>query len=218
MNQTADHLEVEVKFHLDHPQRMHRHLINLGAVAGPRVFETNLRFDDKGQSLKSGRRLLRLRRDSRCRLTFKGPPPPNRSECKVFREFEVDVSDFQTMCTILAEIGYHPVQTYEKWRQTFTWDDVELCMDTMPYGAFLEIEGSEKAIKSTAGRLQLPWERRILSNYLAIFETVRHHFKLPFHDLTFSNFEQHPVDITPLLDRFEIASQAGSHDGSYHKH
>lgn len=208
MNQNPDHLEIEVKFHLYHPEKTLQQLVDLGAVAQPRVFETNVRFEDTGQNLKANHQLLRLRQDDKCRLTYKCKPSRTQSQCKIYREVEVEVSDFQAMRAILGEIGYHPVQTYEKWRQTFRWNMVELCLDTLPYGVFLEIEGSEKEIKKAARRLRLPWGKRILSNYLAMFEALRAHYKLPFHDVTFSNFELHPVDIVPLLEKFETQAKA----------
>lgn len=208
MNQHLDHLEVEVKFHLNHPEKTLQQLVELGAVAQPRVFETNVRLEDTGQNLKANHQLLRLRQDDKCRLTYKCKPPRTQSECKVYREVEVEVSDFKAMRDILGEIGYHPVQTYEKWRQSFRWNEVELCLDTMPYGVFLEIEGPEKEIKKAARSLGLPWEKRILSNYLAMFEALRAHYGLPFHDVTFANFERHPVDIAPLLERFKTHAKA----------
>lgn len=204
MNQKLDHLEVEVKFHLKHPEKMRQQLVELEAVAHPRVFETNMRFEDSEYNLKANHQLLRLRQADKCRLTYKCKPPRTQSQCKVYREVEVEVSDFRAMRAILDEIGYHPVQTYEKWRQTFHWNEVELCLDTMPYGVFLEIEGLESKIKKAARRLRLPWKKRILSNYLAMFEALRAHYNLPFHDVTFANFERHPVDIAPLLEKFEI--------------
>ncbi len=203
MDQSADHLEIEVKFHLKQPGALHRHLMDLGATARPERFERNLRFEDADHSLKAGRKLLRLRHDDTCRLTFKSRPSPMKTECKVYRELEVTVSDFDTMQGILNGLGFKAVQTYEKRRRILSWNRVELCIDTMPYGTFLEIEGAEADIRAAAALLGLPWEKRILANYLAIFEVLRSRYNLPFNDVTFENFAQYPADITPLLDELE---------------
>ena len=103
------------------------------------------------------------------------------------------------MNRILQCLGFRPTQVYEKRRQVFDWHDVEFCLDRMPFGTFLEIEGPGQSIQNAARQLGLVWRDRILTNYLAIFETMRKKFKLPFNDVTFSNFERHPVDIAPLL-------------------
>ena len=188
---------------------MRRRLITMDAASQPETFETNQRFEDHQGTLKANHKLLRLRRDTTCRLTYKSKPARTDSECKVYRELEVEVSDFKTMQSILNALGYRAVQIYEKRRQVFQWNGVSLCLDTMPYGAFLEIEGSEKRIKATARQLDLPWEKRILDNYLAIFEVLREHYHLPFHDVTFANFEAHPADFIPLLERFEFKTRDG---------
>jgi adenylate cyclase class 2 len=189
-----DNLEVEVKFHIGRPAPLLEHLSEIGQVVQPRTLETNLRFDDHQDQLKANHQLLRLRRDKTCRLTYKSKPPPMDTQCKVYREFEVEISDFDTMHAILTALGYHAVQIYEKWRQIFRWQDVEICLDTMPYGTFLEIEGPQDSIQSAAQRLGLSWEKRILENYLAIFEALRKQNHLPFKDVTFSNFKSHPMD------------------------
>jgi adenylate cyclase class 2 len=212
MKNTSNNLEVEVKFYIHQPLVLRQRLVELDAKAPPKVFETNLRFDDRGHTLKSSGQLLRLRRDRDCRLTFKSKPGRSDPQFKVYRELEVSVSDFDTMQGILHGIGYHTAQLYEKWRQVFHWENVALCLDEMPYGAFLEIEGPPESIKPAADHLGLVWEKRILKNYLSMFETLRARENLPFHDVTFSNFENHPVDITPLLSMFEIGKKGRGGD------
>lgn len=203
MTPPGQHLEVEVKFHLPHPSQTLKHLDQMGARARPKVFETNIRYEDDDNSLKRNNCLLRLRNDDQCRLTYKSPPKKQDTQCKVYQELEVEVSDFETMAAILDALGYQGVQIYEKERQTFSFQDILICMDTMPYGNFLEIEGPEQGIRRTAHTLCLQWEKRILTNYLGIFETLRQKYQLPFGDVTFDNFKKHPVDITPCLPLFE---------------
>ena len=79
-------------------------------------------------------------------------------------------------------------QIYEKYRETFTIKSACLCLDTMPFGDFLEIEGDKAAIRALAERLSLPWEHRILTNYLNIFATIKTNHGLGFNDVTFDNF------------------------------
>jgi len=199
MDSETNNLEIEVKFHVTDASQMQQRIIDLGAVVRPKVFETNVRYEDPGNNLKRAGKLLRLRKDKTCRLTFKSRPNHQDPECKVYQELEVGVNDFDTMAAILDALGYKKVQIYEKWRQTFSWRDVLLCLDIMPYGIFLEIEGPKKGIKTTAHMLGLPWSKRILENYLAIFDVLRKDCGLPFYDVTFYNFKQYQVDITPYL-------------------
>ncbi len=212
MNSNPNNLEIEVKFHLADPAAMHQRLLELGAEAQPKVFETNIRYDDNDQSLLRSGRLLRLRQDSVCRLTFKSKPAEQDTDYKIYNELEVEVQDFDTMNAILRALGYDTAQIYEKWRQSFAYNDAIVCMDSMPYGEFLEIEGPKGAIREIARRLGLPWQERILSNYLAIFDRLRHKAGLPFNDVTFNNFKRHPFEITPHIQLLQAGQ--GGHESS----
>ena len=58
----------------------------------------------------------------------------------------------------------------------------------------LEIEGDEKQIRQYARRLELQWNRRILANYLELFDMIRKELDLKFTDVTFDNFKDIEVD------------------------
>lgn len=203
MQKDSSHLEIEVKFYICQSDEIHRRIMNLGANSQPRTFETNLRFENPDESLKNSGKLLRLRQDSSCRLTYKSRPPQEDPDCKVFHELEVEIGDFQIMQKILNALGFRAVQSYEKWRSTYTWQDVVFCLDTLPFGTFLEIEGSKTAIIESAKNLHLVWKKRILFNYLSIFEQLKKKFELPFNDVTFNNFQNHAADITAILPMLE---------------
>lgn len=115
---------------------------------------------------------------------------------------EVEVSDFPTMKLILESLGYHKEQTYEKWRETFTLNDTMLCIDKMPYGNFLEIEGKKENIRNLACKIDLRWEERILTNYLAMFCLIRQKSELSFSDVTFDNFKNFDIDFGEYLPFF----------------
>lgn len=193
-------LEVEVKFLVADLDAVRARLLAVAELMAPRVFERNVRLDTAGQSLLERGQLLRLRQDTRVRLTFKGPAAEDvASEAKVREEIELEVGDFDRMETILGRLGFRPVQSYEKYRETFHWGEVEVVLDELPFGDFVELEGSEKSIKAAAAALGLDWSQRVLANYLALMELARLTFDLSFNDLTFANFESRPVDMGELL-------------------
>ena len=198
-----ENLEIEVKFYLSDMDFIRDRILEIGAVSRGRVFETNLRFDDPDNSLIEKRSLLRLRRDTKTTLTFKSEPPFKNDQFKILKELEVEVSDFATMKHILESLGFREEQVYEKWRETFRLNSANLCLDTMPYGDFLEIEGQKEDIKELAYRIGLKWQKRILLNYLAIFDVIKLKSNLPFYDVTFSNFLNIRFDITKYLDLLE---------------
>lgn len=213
-------LEIEVKFYLYGKNISRNQLLNrmemLGGRSAGRVFERNIRFEDEEHRLLEKRSLLRLRKDHRTRLTFKsesvGVSDRDRKNFKIFNELEVDISDFSTMTLILEALGFHQAQVYEKWRETFVVGDTRICMDTMPFGDFLEIEGQKEDIPELAARIGLDWNRRILENYLGIFAYLKQAASLPFNDITFDDFNglpdgMTPEDFSPHIRRFECNYQ-----------
>lgn len=196
-------VEVEVKFFLPVVEPVRRAILDMGAESHGRVFETNLRFEDSVNSLKRRQSLLRLRKDSAARLTFKSNIPGTDSQFKMRRELEVVVDDFSTMKHILDSLGYHQEQVYEKWRETFSFGKVEFCIDNMPYGDFLEIEGDKESIRAVADRLGLDWDRRILRSYIAIFEVIRQGEHFTFTDITFNNFNMIDSNLNAYLHILE---------------
>lgn len=199
-----NHLETEVKFYLPDRKIIRNRIVELDADNMGRTFETNIVFEDLEKNLIQKKSLLRLRKDTKTTLTFKSEPIVNDNQFKIFRELEVEVSDFSTMKNILESLGFQEEQIYEKWRETFVLSDTTLSLDAMPYGDFLEIEGQKEHIKKLSAKIGLPWEKRILLNYLAIFEIIREKLKLPFSDVTFSNFESIKFDIGEYLPILEV--------------
>lgn len=199
-------IEIEVKFFLDEPAEMERKIAQLGASHESSVKETNIRYETPGQGLLKKRSLLRLRKAERSTLTYKSEPPGEESEYKVHTEYEVCLDDFEMMEKILEALGFYPAQTYEKIRRTYRLSEAELCLDTMPYGNFLEIEGPKETIRSVSEAVGLAWKERILMNYLEMFERIKSEKGLSFTDVTFENFAAIPLEEVAELIR---AFQAG---------
>jgi adenylate cyclase class 2 len=186
----GENLEIEVKFLVaDHGELINQ-LLELGAeVETPRTYERNFIFDNAWQGLARQGKLLRLRQDAGVRITFKGGSPLQaNSEVRVREEIEVSVEDFARTFLILEKIGFEKQFVYEKYRETFSIGDIEAVIDEMPFGNFIELEGAEDDIRSTADALQMDWNKRIIDNYLALHGRLKKHYGLPFDDITFDNY------------------------------
>ncbi len=159
-----------------------------GTLAAPRVREHNIRYDSPDANLSQQGTVLRLRSDSRTRLTYKGVP--QTADGVVTRlEAEVTVDDFEKMDFILRRLGFTPYTIYEKYRTTYQLGEVEIVLDEMPYGSFVEIEGPAPAIHAAMDSLDLNACVSIKTSYLGLFAHMRQALNLPFNDLTFANFE-----------------------------
>ncbi|MDJ0753220.1 MAG: class IV adenylate cyclase [Ardenticatenaceae bacterium] len=185
-------LETEVKFFVKDHAAVRQALSERGAkLTRPRIYERNVVYDTADFQLKNSGRLLRLREDERVRLTFKGPAFEDlTSEAKIREEIEVEAAEFDPLDAIIRKIGFNPKIIYEKYRETYEWGEVEIVLDEMPYGLFVELEGDEAAIKTMAAELGLDWSKRLLTNYLALMQQLKQRLALPFDDITFENFAQ----------------------------
>ena len=187
--------EREIKLYVRHLDQLSARLQELQArLSHPRVLETNLRFDLPDGSLRATGRVLRLRRDSEARLTYKGAGQ-NDQGILDRQEIEFVVDSFEMTRKFLEALGYRQSMIYEKYRTTYEMEDVSIMLDELPYGNFLEIEGeTNPQIQAVAKKLHLDESAAINNSYTGLFENIRKTLELPFQDLTFENFKD--VQIT----------------------
>ncbi len=185
---TQSYTETEIKLYVPDLKAVEKRLHEQGAaLSAARVWESNVRYENAANTLAASGIVVRLRQDSRARLTYKDSSRVENGITSRF-EAEVEVSDFRTMQTILEKLGYHPHMTYEKYRTTYILKGAEVVLDELPYGNFVEIEGEVAAIEQVIQQLELVDARRFGGSYTTLFERVRRHLALSFSDLTFANF------------------------------
>lgn len=188
MTEPLHHIETEAKLYVPHLEIVQARLETLGAMlTAPRVHEWNVRYENAAQTLTRDHIVVRLRKDTRTRLTYKEGSSID-SGIVSRTEIEVEVNDFDAMEAMLAKLGYTPHTTYEKYRTTYELDETEITLDEMPFGSFIEIEGEKTAIRLLIERLELDDAPRMEGGYLDLFEQVKSNLGLAFHDLTFANF------------------------------
>ena len=68
-------------------------------------------------------------------------------------EYESVVADPEAVAAILLNLGLEIRLIYEKRRRTWKYGDVEVVLDELPFGLYMEIEGSVLAIAEAEMRL-----------------------------------------------------------------
>jgi adenylate cyclase class 2 len=184
-----DHFEVEVKFYIQRLERVEARLCALGAgKAQARVHEYNLLFDTEEGELAQQSKMLRLRQDTACYLTFKGASVVVDG-VRQRKEIEFSLDDFDAARATLDELGFCVRMVYEKYRTVYNVEAVLVTLDEMPFGDFIEIEGSDgHSIQEMALNLGLNWEARIQESYADLFHTVCSALGLKTQSLTFETF------------------------------
>ena len=195
--------EVEVKFYVNNSAAVEKKLRSEGAnLVQVRILELNLRFDTPTGSLTKGGRVLRLRQEARAVMTYKGPSLLDQ-QVSMRQEIEFNVSDFTAARHLLEALGFQVAVIYEKYRTTYVIDRVEIVIDEMPFGDFVEIEGPEPdSIQAVAQKLGLNWENRSTDSYIGLFSRLHQKRNFPFRDLTFANFEGIKVEPEELGLRY----------------
>lgn len=148
-------LECELKYLNVDLGSLSAQLNKVGATGSGRYFESNIVFDYPDRSLKEAGVLLRLREKAgKAVLTVKKPPETEvPSTLKVFEEIESVVDDFETVKRALEAVGFHVAFAYEKTREKWEFMDCVICLDHLPFGDYVEIEGTEETVAQCAAAL-----------------------------------------------------------------
>ena len=140
-------VEIEKKYRLPESERgrVIDALKELGAVFERDENEENTIYGS--DSLLAAGAVVRIRRtDQRALLTYKRRIY-EPSDVKQHVEYETEISNPEAADKIVRELNLIPRLLYEKRRSTWRFREVEIVFDELPFGTFMEIEGSRTAIK-----------------------------------------------------------------------
>lgn len=139
-------IETEKKFTLSNDQREQvlAGLKEFGAKYVGEDFEENTLY--RGGVLDQKSAVLRVRKiGDKTVLTYK-QRIENDSDIKRQIEFETIVEKADELVSIIENLGFEKALVYEKRRQTWQFRAVEIVLDELPFGQYMEIEGSITAI------------------------------------------------------------------------
>ena len=170
-------VETEIKLRIPSLRAARKLLRTHGfRVAVRRVFEQNLLLDDAAGSIRTGGKLLRLRRAGKLvTCTFKGVlkrGPHKRREEQEFR-----VSDFDAALALFAGLGYKESMRYEKYRTEFAraGEPGRATLDETPIGIFMELEGPAAWIDRTAKAFGFTKADYVMEGYATLYQAAAHY-------------------------------------------
>jgi adenylate cyclase class 2 len=186
--------EIEIKLFVRDLDVVENRLKAIGAeLEQPRTHEINLRFDTAESELSKAGKALRLRSDTKARMTYKGPSV-NRGGARERQEIEFVVDDFHSAKAFLEALGFRIKLIYEKYRAEFIYQGVRVTLDELPYGKFVEIEGPDPAsIYELCDELKLNWENKISESYVMLFNRLQRQEGYQVRDLIFENFSDEVI-------------------------
>lgn len=186
-------MEIEVKVPVDHVSAIAERARVLGYVpVRDRHFEANVLYDFPDRSLSISGCLLRVRETPEgALLTFKGRVVEDAT-FKVRPETETVCDSGPAVRSILESIGLRPFFRYEKYRQEFRAGEALLCLDEMPFGHYLELEGTPDGIDALARALDLAPASFIKRSYADLYGEHCRNLGIPFGDILFLPGDEHP--------------------------
>lgn len=140
-------IEIEKKYRLNENQfeQIQQTLEDLSADFHGEDFEENTIYG--GGNLQEINAILRIRKIGlKTILTFK-KRTSNDSGIKEQIEHETTVGDAAELEKMFGFLGYKKQLIYEKHRKTWRFKKVEIVLDKLPFGLFMEIEGTVLTIK-----------------------------------------------------------------------
>ncbi|MEP6945650.1 MAG: class IV adenylate cyclase [Acidobacteriota bacterium] len=139
-------IETEKKYRLDKKSLVEftALLRELGAEFAYEAFEEN--YLHRGGILDGRNAVLRLRKtNEKTILTYK-EKIGLQNEFKQQIEHETVVGNVEATEAIIEKLGYKLAVVYEKHRKAYHLGNVEVVLDELPFGFYMEIEGSMEDI------------------------------------------------------------------------
>ncbi len=169
--------EIEVKIRLENKKETQKRLLELGCSIKGLDFQRQYRIRQESLELFNRGIFPRVRENNTGKGTFTIKVKTSKvddSEMAYFErdEYEVEISDGKELAKMLDLLGFSDQQIMEKYRQTWNVFDsnVDIIIDSLPFGDYLEIEGGKKEIEKMLKNLDLQEFPRETTAYWIVYE------------------------------------------------
>lgn len=162
-------LETEVKVRVPSIEVLSGRLEALGFVLEAPLQDETSTLWDRGAELFDQGCALRVRRyGGTTTLTWKGAQQPD-PRFKIRPELETAVADGAALEGVLRALGYAPVMRMVKQRSVYRRGGLVACLDRVPFGCFMELEGAAGDLPAALESLGLAGAEVETRSYPALF-------------------------------------------------
>jgi len=159
-------IESEIKFLIssDKASRIREDILNISKISSKgKFYEKVTMYDNISKLMDKEDARLRIKQvsvekdrfESKVEFSYKRRIKADggiKREEEVETIFETNITSF---VKIINKMGYYPITSYERYRETYLIRDIKITLDQFPFGYILEIEGEENKIKETCDLLGL---------------------------------------------------------------
>lgn len=158
--------EIEVKFKIENIDDIIEKIKKVGGWGGDEIFQKTIRLDTPNDDLEKKGIFLRVRKEVADTMTVK---IKNKHNDNFFEreEYEIKIEDADKAALMLKAVGFLKERILEKYRREFSFEksDTHVVVDRLPFGNYIEIEGSTTEIEKMIESLSLDSKKRIINTY-----------------------------------------------------
>ncbi len=158
--------EIEIKFKIEKADDIRKKLLDLGGISKKPYKQTTYGFfsDD---SIEKG--IFPRIRDEHGKIVFTVKVRPQK-KTKYFerKEYSVEISNVDDGVDIMKSMGYDQIRVFKKVREEWKFKDVEVVLDKLYFGTYIEIEGPKRKIEEMVKKLGFENKERITKAYLGL--------------------------------------------------
>ncbi len=158
--------EIEIKFKIEKADNIRVKLLDIGGVLKKSYKQTTYGFFSE-DSIEKG--IFPRIRDEHGKTVFT-VKVKTRNKTKYFerKEYSVEISSAEDGISIVKSMGYNQVRIFKKTREEWEFKNVEVFLDKLYFGTYIEIEGSKDNIEEMVKKLGFKNKKRIIKAYLGL--------------------------------------------------
>ena len=158
--------EIEIKFKIKKIDDVRKKLLDLGGIFKKPYKQTTYGFFSDN-SIEKG--IFPRIRDEHGKIVLtvkvRSQKKTNYFERK---EYSVKISNVEEGVDIMKSLGYNQIRVFKKVREEWGFKDVEVVLDELYFGVYIEIEGQKEKIEEMVKKLGFENKERITKAYLGL--------------------------------------------------
>lgn len=167
--------EIEVKFEFKIPSNkiIEKIISDLKMKRIVKTFQRTHRLDTPTQKLRKQGIFMRTREESKGSdtMTIKIKDlKKKRNKYFEREEYEIEIPNAKEMAEMLKIVGFSRERILEKFRVIFQKKNLIISVDKLPFGNFIEIEGTSDKIEKAIKKLGLDNKYKITDAYWVLYD------------------------------------------------
>ena len=165
--------EKQVKYKINNFDYISKRLIEIEAIFIGGFMEKTIRYDNDDLKCSNNGIFIRTKSGMKNVLTLKEIPTDSSNTSFERITTEVEVDNINKIGYILEKIGLTKKFIMEKYRLFFKYDNVDILIDELPFGIYLEIKGEDNEINRITKMLNIDETDLIKMTYWDIYDKIK---------------------------------------------